>query len=149
MSVVWESFRQTILEPIYLAENTANDQQVAILFITLALAVLADPRQPMFHPEAQRYYQLSRASISLGEVATLLSKSMAHANHLPVTGYISIPLTICYRIFGMLVLHTPLCRLLTFVQQLFANYNTATNDPDGSNKAWGASSLAIRLAQMV
>ncbi|PVG02733.1 hypothetical protein CPB86DRAFT_750555 [Serendipita vermifera] len=67
MSVVWENFRQTILEPIYLADNTANDQQVAVLFISLALAILADPKRPMFHPDAQRYYQLSRASISLGE----------------------------------------------------------------------------------
>ncbi|PVG02732.1 hypothetical protein CPB86DRAFT_537750 [Serendipita vermifera] len=64
---LWDDFRQDILEPIYGPENTANDQQVAICFITLAVAVLMDHNRPMHHPDAKRYYHLSRASISLGE----------------------------------------------------------------------------------
>ncbi|CAG8707909.1 9097_t:CDS:2, partial [Acaulospora colombiana] len=67
-SIRWEDFRQMILEPVYSPQNIANDQQIAILFISLALAILADPDRPMYHPDAQRYYHLSKASISLGEV---------------------------------------------------------------------------------
>jgi hypothetical protein len=68
---MWEDFRQTVLDPIYSPEHVASDQQIAILFISLALAVLADPERPMYHPDAQRYYHLSRASMSLGEVASI------------------------------------------------------------------------------
>ncbi|CAG8712955.1 459_t:CDS:2, partial [Acaulospora colombiana] len=99
-SVVWEDVRHNIFDPIYTAGNVANDQQVAILFITMALAVLADPKRPMYHPDSHRYYHLSRASMSLGE-------------------------------------------------QLLAVFNGMINDSNGANRAWGALSLAIRIAQMV
>jgi hypothetical protein len=66
--VTWDDFRETILEPIYQAEHTANDQQIGILFISLAISILVEPKQQTDHLEAQRYYRLSRASMSLGEV---------------------------------------------------------------------------------
>ncbi|PVG02745.1 hypothetical protein CPB86DRAFT_539882 [Serendipita vermifera] len=64
---IWEEFRRMILDPIYSPGHTANDQQVAILFINMALCVLADPTRPMYHPDSHRYYHLSRVSMSLGE----------------------------------------------------------------------------------
>jgi hypothetical protein len=70
-SVVGEDCRRLILEPIYAAEDAANDQQVAVLLVTMALSVLVDPKRPMYHPEAHHYYHLSRASMSLGEASIM------------------------------------------------------------------------------
>ncbi|PVG02747.1 hypothetical protein CPB86DRAFT_780164 [Serendipita vermifera] len=112
-SVVWDDFRQTIFDPIYMAGGVANDQQVAVLFITMALAVLADPKLPMYHPDSHRYYHLSRASMSLGE-DVFQSHSLFAIQYL----------------------------------QLLATFNGMGNDPNGPNRAWGALSLAIRIAQM-
>ncbi|PVG02739.1 hypothetical protein CPB86DRAFT_539401 [Serendipita vermifera] len=64
---IWEEFRRMIFDPIYTPGHTANDQQIAVLFITMAVCVLADPTQPMYHPKSHWYYHLSRASMSLGE----------------------------------------------------------------------------------
>ncbi|PVG02749.1 hypothetical protein CPB86DRAFT_780169 [Serendipita vermifera] len=113
-SMTWEAFRRIIFEPVYSTENAANDQQVAIFFITLALAILADLKRPMYHPDARRYYHLSRASISLGE-DIFQSRSLYAIQYL----------------------------------QLLATYSGLTNDPNGTNRAWGVMSLAIRLGQMV
>ncbi|PVF91680.1 hypothetical protein CPB86DRAFT_791886 [Serendipita vermifera] len=63
----WEDFYQMIFEPIYTPGHTANDQQIAVLFINMALSVLSDPTRPMYHPDSHRYYHLSRVSMSLGE----------------------------------------------------------------------------------
>ncbi|PVG02737.1 hypothetical protein CPB86DRAFT_780152 [Serendipita vermifera] len=63
----WEEFCLTIFEPIYAPGNVPNDQQVAIFFLSMALYVLGDPKRPMYHSDAHRYYHLSRVSMSLGE----------------------------------------------------------------------------------
>jgi hypothetical protein len=69
---MWEDFRRTIYDPIYALGSIANDQQIAILFLNMAICVLTDPKRPMYHPDARRYYHLSRISMSLGEVITTL-----------------------------------------------------------------------------
>ncbi|CAG8672146.1 9003_t:CDS:2, partial [Acaulospora colombiana] len=112
------------------AEGAANDQQIAIFFITLALAILADLKRSMYHPDARRYYHLSRASISLSE-DIFQSRSLYAIQYLVCLLFISSP--------------SSDIRL----QQLLATYNGMTNDPNGTNRAWGAMGLAIRLAQMV
>ncbi|PVG02742.1 hypothetical protein CPB86DRAFT_539676 [Serendipita vermifera] len=102
-----------IFEPIYTPGHTANDQQIAILFINMALCVLADPTRPMYHPDSHRYYHLSRVSMSLGE-------DLLHSHSLYAVQYL----------------------------QLFSTFNLMIDDPNGPNRAWGALSLAVRLAQM-
>ncbi|PVG02746.1 hypothetical protein CPB86DRAFT_861986 [Serendipita vermifera] len=112
-AVVWDEFRRTIFEPIYGEECVANDQQIAVFFITMALCVLTDPTRPMYHPDAQRYYHLSRASMSLGE-DILQSHSIYAVQYL----------------------------------KSLSTFSIMSNDPNGPNRAWGALSLAVRLAQM-
>jgi hypothetical protein len=77
----------------------ANDQQVAILFVTMALAVLADPKRSMYHPDSRRYYHLSRASMSLGEVI-VISTFTAGIKFNLLSGYIRIPFIICDKLLG-------------------------------------------------
>ncbi|PVF91678.1 hypothetical protein CPB86DRAFT_802645 [Serendipita vermifera] len=65
--IVWEDFYRTVFDPIYAPGNVPNDQQVAVFFMSMALYVLGDPKRSMYHPDARRYYHLSRVSMSLGE----------------------------------------------------------------------------------
>ncbi|CAG8588100.1 14636_t:CDS:10, partial [Acaulospora colombiana] len=66
-SAVWNEFRQMIFEPVYTPELKASDQQIALFFMSMALCMLSDPSQLVYHPNGRRYYHLSRASISLSE----------------------------------------------------------------------------------
>jgi hypothetical protein len=70
---MWDDFRRMIYDPIYAPGSVVNDQQIAILFLAMAICVLTDPKQPLYHPDAHRYYHLSRISMSLGEVIITLS----------------------------------------------------------------------------
>ncbi|PVG02748.1 hypothetical protein CPB86DRAFT_725038 [Serendipita vermifera] len=113
-SVAWDDFRETIFEPVYSANQTANDQQIGVFFINMAIATLLESENPNGQPEPQRYYHLSRASMSLGE-DIFQSRSLYAIQYL----------------------------------QSLATYNSRSNDPNGINRAWGATGLAVRLAQMV
>lgn len=65
---VWEEFLRYVFKPIYEESTAASDEQVAVLFIVLAVSMLMDLSVPPFHPDAAQYYHLSRISIILGEV---------------------------------------------------------------------------------
>ncbi|PVG02736.1 hypothetical protein CPB86DRAFT_780150 [Serendipita vermifera] len=66
-AAVWEEHRRIMFDPIYDPETVASDQQVAVFFLIMALCTLADPKRPVYHPDAHLYYHLSRASMSLGD----------------------------------------------------------------------------------
>jgi hypothetical protein len=143
---MWEDFRRTIFDPIYVPGNVANDQQIAILFLSMAICVLTDPKRTMYHPDARRYYHLSRVSMSLDEVTiTLLQMPTQTQSFL---GYIPITLSICYTILGKLHIFQ-VNFVLIQSKQLFSTFNMSIDDPNGPDRAWSALSLAIRLAQMV
>jgi hypothetical protein len=66
----------------------------------MAIFVLSDPKRSMYHPDAHRYYHLSRVSMSLGEVTITLLQMRARAHFF--LGYISVTFFICDTILGNL-----------------------------------------------
>lgn len=61
----WEEVVKIILEPTY--NGTAKDEQVAFLFVLLAIGTSQDHVQQPDTPAARRYAHLARISLMLGE----------------------------------------------------------------------------------
>jgi hypothetical protein len=113
----------------------------------MAIFVLSDPTRSMYHPDAHRYYHLSRVSMSLGEVTITLLQVPTRSHFF--LGYISVTFFICDTIPGKLPHILFESSLLHNWKQLFSTFNMTVDDPSGPNRAWGALGLAIRLAQTV
>ena len=56
---------KNILEPVY--NGTAKDEQVAFLFVLLAIGISHDHVKQPYNPVARRYAHLARISLMLGE----------------------------------------------------------------------------------
>ena len=65
---IWEEFLERVFRPVYSVGGTFNDEQVGLLFLVLAVSVVMDPKKPVNHPDAVRFYRLSKISMTLGEV---------------------------------------------------------------------------------
>ncbi|KIM31058.1 hypothetical protein M408DRAFT_275255 [Serendipita vermifera MAFF 305830] len=82
----WDDFVEDVLDPIYGGNSVITDEQVAILYIVLAINKLLDPLLPPSNNEAIQYYHLSRASIALGE-DLFQSKSLLTIIYLQMLGF--------------------------------------------------------------
>jgi len=61
----WEELVKNFLEPAY--NGTAKDEQVAFLFVLLAIGTSQDHMKQPDDPVARRYAHLARISLMLGE----------------------------------------------------------------------------------
>ena len=61
----WEELVKHILEPAY--NGTAKEEQVAFLFVLLAIGTSQDHMKQPDDPVARRYAHLARISLMLGE----------------------------------------------------------------------------------
>lgn len=64
---IWDEFLETVFRPVYTVGGSPDDQQVGLLFLVMAISVIMDPKQPLNHPDASRFYHLSKISMGLGE----------------------------------------------------------------------------------
>ncbi|KIM31057.1 hypothetical protein M408DRAFT_65857 [Serendipita vermifera MAFF 305830] len=84
----WGDFVEDVLNPVY-EGNSATDEQVAVLYMVMAIYKLLDPVLPPSNDEAIQYYHLSRVSITLGE-DLLQSKSLLAIQYLQLVGFFNL-----------------------------------------------------------
>ncbi|KIM31055.1 hypothetical protein M408DRAFT_21842, partial [Serendipita vermifera MAFF 305830] len=84
--IVWDDFLEDVFNPIYEDDSSPTDEQVALLYIVLAISSLLNPLLPPFNAEAIRYYHLSRVSLTLGE-DLFQSKSLLTIQYLQLLAF--------------------------------------------------------------
>lgn len=142
----WTDFMTDVFNPVYTDTDQVGDDRVALVFVVLACACLLDPDRPANPPEARQFFHLSRVSIMLGEVCQVVKTHFIYL-YLTRTYSSAAPYMSYNTWYSALDVHKSLAS--SDYQQYMAFYYGLSNEPHGTDKAWVATSLAIRLAQMV
>ena len=131
----------------------AECHRLGVLFITLALGVLADARKPMLSVEAETYYQLARAAY-VQKVFTLVFPSRSFVTLLslsmdPVCDNPTIYALQCMVCKLFSVIMRFLIRLCTFLQMLLHRYMRMAPSRTTAGNIWAFTGVIMKYGRSI